>query len=78
MKTLKTVLVSTVAVVALSMNSMGAGQPKMQIALHHLQEARTTLMQAEKNKGGHRERALDLVNKAINQVEEGMKFAHTH
>jgi outer membrane murein-binding lipoprotein Lpp len=50
-------------------------QPHMQSALDHLNAARGELEQAASNKGGHRERAIEFVNQAIAQVEEGMSFA---
>jgi hypothetical protein len=47
----------------------------MQEALEHLRAARAELQRAEPNKGGHRERALEAINHAIVQVEEGIRFA---
>jgi len=52
-----------------------AYQPHMQNALAALQNARNELAAAESNKGGHRERALDLVDRAIDQVQQGIAFA---
>lgn len=52
-----------------------AYQPHMQNALGALQNALSELQQAEPNKGGHRERALSLVQQAIEQVEAGLAFA---
>jgi len=52
-----------------------ADQPHMQAALAALREARHELEVAERNKGGHRERALELVDKAISQVKEGIEYA---
>jgi hypothetical protein len=52
-----------------------AYQPHMQNALAALQNARTELAAAEPNKGGHRERAIELVDKAIDQVQQGIAFA---
>jgi hypothetical protein len=52
-----------------------ADQPHMQSALDHLNQARNALQQAKQNKGGHRENAIDLVNRAIEQVQKGMAFA---
>ena len=58
----------------------GAGpeQPHMAAAKDHLQQARASLDHAEPNKGGHRERAIELVDRAIAQVNEGIEFARTH
>jgi hypothetical protein len=54
------------------------GQPKMQEALAQLRIAREDLQKAEANKGGHREKALQLVNEAINQVQAGASYAAGH
>lgn len=59
----------------MGLNSARADQPHMKTALHHLREARAQLEKAVHNKGEHRERAIDLVDKAIAQVEEGIRFA---
>jgi hypothetical protein len=40
-----------------------------------LQQARSYLVQATPNKGGHRERAINLVNHAINGTEAGMAYS---
>jgi hypothetical protein len=55
--------------------SAWAAQQNMQDALQHLRQARAALEEAKGNKGGHRENAIDLVDKAIAQVEKGMEFA---
>ena len=56
----------------------GGGQPHMQTALDNLNTARSELQAADANKGGHRERALGLINNAIDQVQRGIDFARTH
>jgi hypothetical protein len=53
-------------------------QPHMQAALTALTTAQTELKAAEADKGGHREKALDLVAKAIEQVNKGIGFADKH
>ena len=60
---------------SMSFSSIFAGQPNMQAALEHLRAARASLEKAERNKGGHRERAIQLVDEAIAQVQEGMAAA---
>jgi hypothetical protein len=55
----------------------GGGQPHMQSAIDHLRSARDELNVAEANKGGHRERAIGLINDAIDQVQRGMDYART-
>jgi len=56
----------------------GGGQPHMQAAMDNLRTARDELNAAESNKGGHRERAITLINDAMNQVQRGIDFARTH
>jgi len=53
----------------------GRGQPHMQAALDHLQTAKAELQSATADKGGHRVRAIELVNRAIGEVEAGMEYA---
>ena len=55
-----------------------ADQPHMQAALEHLRAAKGELDRAEADKGGHRVRALKLVNEAIEQVEKGIGFDRRH
>ena len=51
-----------------------ADQPHMQAALGHLNAARRQLEVAEADKGGHRVKALRLVNEASAEVERGIQF----
>lgn len=51
------------------------GQPHMQAALEQLRAAKGELKVAEADKGGHRVKAIALVNEAITEVEAGMDFA---
>lgn len=55
-----------------------ADQPRMQAALDALKTARRELEAATDDKGGHRRKALNLVNQAINQVERGIQFDRRH
>ena len=59
--------------------SMGIGyaigaQPHMSESITLLQSARSELAAATPNKGGHRERALGLIDQAIGEVRAGMAF----
>jgi hypothetical protein len=54
------------------------GQPEMHAALEHLNQAKVNLEKGAHDKGGHRVRALELVNQAIAEVKEGMQFAVQH
>jgi hypothetical protein len=56
----------------------GADQPNMEAARDHLQQARAALDRATPNKGGHRERAIGLVDQALNEVNAGIEFARAH
>ncbi len=49
-----------------------AAQPHMEAALNALLTAQSELKVGEHNKGGHRAKALDLVNRAIEQVQLGI------
>jgi hypothetical protein len=54
------------------------GQPHMEAALDNLRSARAELESANTGKGGHRERAIELVDEAIGEVRAGIEFARTH
>jgi hypothetical protein len=53
-------------------------QPFMQAARGDLQTAKRELQRATANKGGHRAKALSLVNQAIAQVNQGINFDRRH
>lgn len=55
-----------------------ADQPHMQAALDALRLAKRELEQATTDKGGHRARAIGLVDQAIAQVEKGIEFDRRH
>jgi hypothetical protein len=55
-----------------------ADQPHMQAALEHLHAAGHQLEVAEADKGGHRAKAIRLVNEAITQVDKGIQFDRNH
>ncbi len=54
--------------------ALGA-QPHMEQAIAILQSARAELGRAEPNKGGHREKAIGLIDQAIAEVRAGIAFA---
>lgn len=63
--------------------SMGIGyaigaQPHMEASIGLLQSARAELAAATPNKGGHREKGLQLIDGAIAEVRAGIAFAATH
>jgi hypothetical protein len=51
-------------------------QPHMHAALGHLRAARQSLERAESDKGGHRVKAMELVDAAIRHVEDGIAYAN--
>ena len=55
-----------------------AAQPYMQAAFGDLEAAKAALLKAEADKGGHRGKAISLVNAAIAEVHAGVNFAATH
>jgi len=69
------VLVLAVGFIA---GQLSAAQPQMQAALTNLRQARANLNRATADKGGHRERAIDLVNQAIDEVERGIAYDRRH
>ena len=52
-----------------------ANQPHMVSALEILGSARAELVRATANKGGHRERAIEAVDRAIYETRQGIAFA---
>jgi hypothetical protein len=53
-------------------------QPHMGAALDALRTARKELDLAVADKGGHRAKAIGLVNNAIGEVEKGIQFDRKH
>jgi len=71
-------LILTLGTAGLPLQPAQADQPRMAAALEHLRAARVELEAASNDKGGHRLKAIALVDKAIRQVEQGMKFDRRH
>jgi len=53
-------------------------QPHMVSALHMLTNAQAQLQAAVPDKGGHRDRAINLVGQAISEVQQGVNYAKVH
>jgi len=79
--------VTSFALIALFAAAVGRGamstasaepQPKMHEALDELRTAAASLEAADRDKGGHRAKALELTRAAIGQVEAGIKFDNRH
>jgi hypothetical protein len=71
---LKTVFSLSVIGFILPGRAKAADQPRMQAALDALKIAQRELQAATDDKGGHRVKALRLVNQAMDQVERGIRF----
>jgi outer membrane murein-binding lipoprotein Lpp len=55
-----------------------SGQPHMSAALDELRSARSELDAAMADKGGHRGKAIALVDDAITEVRAGIDYAASH
>jgi len=53
-------------------------QPKMEAALAHLRNAKQALEGATSDKGGHRVKAIQQTNEAIESVKKGIEFDNKH
>jgi hypothetical protein len=53
-------------------------EPHMSAALGHLEQAKAELEKATPNKGGHREKAMQLVDQAMQQVRDGEVYYEQH
>ena len=63
---------------ALSALPAGAYQGNMERALGALGAALQSLQASTPNKGGHRERAIHLIEHAMGEVQAGIDFANMH
>lgn len=70
----------TVATVAtgLTASSAQAYQGNMERALSSLFDALASLREASSNKGGHRVKAMRLIQQAIDETQAGIEFADEH
>ena len=67
--------VTATAATSVLAGTAAAAQPNMEAALASLRTARDALERAKADKGGHRKKAIDLINQAISEVRQGMKYA---
>jgi hypothetical protein len=65
-------LACLIAGVAIGTSIAYANQPHMTSALELLRSARAELQRAAPNKGGHRDRAIEAVDRAITETREGI------
>ena len=63
------------AVVAASAQSATAYQGNMERAIGELEVALRSLREATPDKGGHRERAMELIRQAMIEVQAGIDYA---
>ena len=61
-----------------TVKSAQAYQGNMERAIGSLEEALQSLKESTPNKGGHRERAMDLVRQAMAETQAGIQFANQH
>ena len=57
-----------------SQRAFAEKQPKMEEALVHLRYALAALKSASHDKGGHRAKAVELTEKALDEVNKGLAF----
>jgi hypothetical protein len=69
------ILLATLLGAAALVHANVPDQPYMEAARADLQKAKAELLVAEHNKGGHRAKAVGLVNQAIAEVNRGIAFA---
>ena len=70
--------ITVVAGAITTQNAYAARQTNMIDALESLKSARNSLNAAERDKGGHRAKAVSLVNQAIEEVKAGMADGATN
>ncbi len=71
----KNIVIATAIISSFGIGYALGAQPHMTAAIDLLRNARAELGAATPNKGGHRERAMGLIDQAIEQVREGIAFA---
>jgi hypothetical protein len=77
MKRIAGVLIVVFGLIAVA-SAAPPDQPFMETARADLQKAKAELQLATRDKAGHRAKAVDLVNRAIGQVNAGIQFARRH
>ena len=75
---LTAILPASLLAIVLPGVAKAADQPHMQVALESLRNAKRELDQATPDKGGHRAKAIKLVNQAMDETEKGMRFDRRH
>jgi hypothetical protein len=70
--------VAAAGLLGASAKTADAYQGNMERAVASLYQALGELREATSNKGGHRARAMELVNQAIAETQAGIEFANEH
>lgn len=73
-----TVLFVAGAILGSAVTAIAQQQIHMENALHALGTARYELSVANNDKGGHRVKAMNLVNSAISEVHLGMRYSNNN
>jgi hypothetical protein len=63
---------------ALVLPALAINQPQMTTGRNLLVQARTHILGAVADKGGHRDAAVNLINQAISQVNQGIVYCNQH
>jgi hypothetical protein len=74
----RTIFAAIVLVALVAIVGAVPDQPNMQAARGNLMNAKTELQKAVADKGGHRVKAISLVNSAIAEVNAGIDFDRRH
>ena len=69
---------AAIGLLGATVRSADAYQGNMERAVGSLHEALQSLQESTPNKGGHRERAIDLIRQAIAETQAGIDFANQH
>lgn len=72
-----TAAVLPLAAVAAATAAEASNQPNMDAAINYLMQARASLKAATANKGGHRHKAMALIDQAIAEVKLGIQAANS-
>ncbi|MGB8297863.1 MAG: hypothetical protein WCG85_20770 [Polyangia bacterium] len=78
MRKLHLSLLALLLSLALAAPAFAQQQPHMTAALSSLESAKVELEKASADKGGHRVKAIELINAAMEEVRKGIEFAKKH
>jgi outer membrane lipoprotein-sorting protein len=75
MRKLHLSLIALLLSLSLAVPALAQPQPHMTAALSSLESAKAELDKATADKGGHRVKAIELINQAMEEVRKGIEFA---